>query len=130
MVEPDDGAIQELSRVRQRRMRASIQQRVREPSGQGLRHSQIREITVGNQQRSLNVEEPGQLNFQPFVNLVIASGRSRSRNVQSKCCQSFPRGAQHFWMAGQPEVIAAAKVGKPFPATGNVFAIDLLERRG
>src|SRR6266849_1900180 len=103
MVELDDGAIQKLRRVRQRRMRASIQQ------------------------RSLDVEAPGQLNFQPVVKLVIAGGRSRSGNVQSKCCQSFPRGAQHFWMAGQPEVIAAAKVRKPFPAIGNVFAIELLE---
>src|SRR5438045_8293758 len=110
-------------------MRARIEERVRKASGQRLCHSQVRDVTVGNQERGLRVEELGQIKFQPLVKPVIARGRSRSGDIQSKSGQAVPRGAQHFWMTGQPEVIAAAKIGKPLPAVGYVIAIDLLDRR-
>src|SRR5687767_2831710 len=95
-------------------MRSCIEKRVRKLSSQGLCQGQVRDITVGNQQRRLNVEEAGERILQPVVEPVIARGRSRSRNVQSECREAFPRGALDLGMAGQPEIIAAAEVSKPF----------------
>src|ERR1051325_1447511 len=61
---------------------------------------------------------------------MISRRHARGRYVQPIFFRALFQRSDNLWMSGQPQIIAAGKIGEFAPAPAHESAVDLLERFG
>src|SRR5712692_5919224 len=101
MFELQNRAIEERQSVDEAGVTKLVDERVGEPSGQGLRDDQIRHVTAGDHDRAFDAEKIRCPLLQFSVQGMIAARQSRSGYVQPISVQALVSRAKNCGMAGQ-----------------------------
>jgi len=94
-------------RIADARMAALVDQRELVLGSERLSEREVREITIGDEQRGFDAQEPTQVELERVVRRIVAGRATRGSRRDATRLDAFDQRAQHLGVVRQTEVVAA-----------------------